>query len=327
MPVRKTESRIPAGMQPSDLGQAVLAQDNRCALISYVPNPIVVARENVYVVFVTDTTLAAATQSFEWNFIENGGPPVADTTNSGVRAYTPVLLGNLSITVKLLDGTGQPQAELSMQQAIVSGSSALETLIDEAAAKPGPSAGNPEVLRELINEHNLYYQNVEMLAAENGEGFKKMVFSMVYDGATRRNRDERKEHLNQLALSLNSAAADFTTLSSAGAGVCEVRPLLLSMILPGMTPLTMLPQDTDQRRVQIEQLLQALGSMDETKRIDLFNILRFPKSNIIHCGRILETLRNTYFNTANFEDVLTGMSGTRSQWIISQYRQGPIIRN
>jgi len=58
MPVRKTESRIPANFQASDLGQAVVAADRSCALISFLTSPTVVNRENVYVLAVTDTALA-----------------------------------------------------------------------------------------------------------------------------------------------------------------------------------------------------------------------------------------------------------------------------
>jgi hypothetical protein len=327
MPVRKTETRIPTGMQPADLGQAVVAADSRCALISYVPNPIVLTRENTYVVLVSDPGLAAATLSFEWTFVENGGAPNVQTSDFGEKTYTPTATGTLAISVRLLGAAAAVQAELSMQQAIVISSVPLETLIDEAVSSTGPTAGSPDVLRELINEHNLYYQNVATQAAEAGEGFKKFVFSMVYDGASRKNRAERKTNLNELAASINTTSVDFATASSSGAGVCEIRPLLLSMILPGMTAWTLLPEDNAQRRVQMDTLLQALAAMDETKRIDLFNILRFPKSNIVYCGRLLEALRNAYFNTTNFEDVLSGMSGARSQWIIGQYRQGPVVRS
>ena len=64
MPVRKTESRIPGGYLPSDLGEAVVADDGRCALVSFATAPIVVSRENTCVLFVTDPALAATVQSF-----------------------------------------------------------------------------------------------------------------------------------------------------------------------------------------------------------------------------------------------------------------------
>jgi len=47
MTVRKTENRIPADFQPSDLGEAGVTADGRAALISFVSTPLVVGRENV----------------------------------------------------------------------------------------------------------------------------------------------------------------------------------------------------------------------------------------------------------------------------------------
>jgi hypothetical protein len=55
--------------------------------------------------------------------------------------------------------------------------------------------------------------------------------------------------------------------------------------------------------------------------------VRFPKSNITLCGRLLEALRNRYFSGTNFNDVLTGMSGTRAHWITRHYLEGPLVRS
>ena len=56
MSVRKTESRIPANFQATDFGEAVVAPDGRCALVSFITAPVLVDRENVnvYVLFVTE---------------------------------------------------------------------------------------------------------------------------------------------------------------------------------------------------------------------------------------------------------------------------------
>lgn len=326
MPVRKTESRIPVNLQPSDLGQEVVAPDGRCALVSFISSPLVINRQNVCVIFITDASLAAVASSFEWTFRESGGPPKVETSQFGEIAYTATNLGALNISVRVLDGSAAEQTTLSIVQEVVPASAELETLISAGVDQPGPSIGSPEVLRELINEHNLYYQNVAFQTPESGDAFKRFVFSMVYDGASQRNASERKQDLDQLALSLNDATVDFATQSSKGAGVCRIRPLLLSMILPDMLEFTFLPEDYNKRSVAVEQLLQALALLEENKRLDLYNILRFPKSNINFCGRILETLRSKYFAGTSFEQILTGMSGVRAQWIIGQFQQGPITR-
>jgi len=67
--------------------------------------------------------------------------------------------------------------------------------------------------------------------------------------------------------------------------------------------------------------------MSEDDRIDLFNRIRFPKSNIMLCGKLLEAFRDKFFNGVNFDDVLQKMSGTMANWISLNYNKGPLHRN
>ena len=57
MSVRKTESRLPAGAQPTDLGEPAISTDGRAILISFITSPLATSRENIYVVFVIVPTL------------------------------------------------------------------------------------------------------------------------------------------------------------------------------------------------------------------------------------------------------------------------------
>lgn len=333
MTVRKTESRLPTNFQASDLGESAVAIDGRSVLVSFVTAPLAVDRENRYIVLVTDAGLASAVQSFEWSFIENGGTPQTQTTTIGEISYRPQTIGTLVVTVRLLGAGNAEQASLSLNQTVIVLNAELETLITEAQNQPGAGASNPEVLRELINDLSPYYQAVNLQTAESGEGFQKFVFSLVHDGALQRPSLERQQQLNQLAAALNGTG-DFVTLAASGVGVCGIRLALLAMVLPqtpgGSTPIlpwTELPDVPNQRALADEQLRQALANLEENRRIDLFNLARFPKSNIMLCGRILETLRDRYFSGTNFNDVLTGLSGTRAHWITRHYREGPLVRS
>jgi hypothetical protein len=322
--IRKTESRIPANFQASDLGEARVAADGRCALISFVTSPLVVGRENVYIVFVTDAGLAAATDSFEWTFTELVGIPSAQTTAQGEVSYTPRSAGEVTLVVRLLGAGNTEQATLSLTQAIVLPNAALETLINAAVNQPGPGVSNPDATRELINDHNSYYQNVALETAEAGDGFRRFVFGVVLDGALRSTAADRKRQLDELAASLNDSSAGFATLAGKGAGVCGVRLALLAMILPGLLDFTELPEPFEQRALADEQLRETLAALNEATRIDLFNLVRFPKSNIACCARILEALRNRYFSASTFDDVLTGLSGARAFRLIQHFNDGPL---
>src|SRR5262249_44598653 len=209
---------------------------------------------------------------------------------------------------------------------VVAVNAELESLIADAQNQPGPGVANPDVSRELINDHNLYYQNVTLQAAETGDAFQQFVFGMVFDGALQRTPADRKQHLSDLADSLNNGGADFATFAGKPSGVAGIHLTLLAMTLPGMIDFTELPEATDQRALADEQLRQTLAALEEEKRIDLFNLVRLPKSNIVQCARILEALRDRYFPGTNFNDVLTGMSGVRAQFITRQFVEGPIVR-
>jgi hypothetical protein len=326
MAVRKTESRIPASFTISDLGQAVTNAASSCSLVSCASSPLIVDRKYQYVVFVTDNALANNVNSFSWTVTSQGGAVETFSTPHGELFYDAEALGNLQINVRLLDAGASEIETLTLQQSVIDSSDILEDLIEEAIDEPGAGMANPEALRELVNEHNLYYQEVRPTQAEPETGFKQLVFNMAFEGVVKRKAIERQRHLEQLAEALNEGTLDFVTLGTQGAGVCAVRMLLLAMTV-GMLPWSTLPEASNERALAADELHRSLETLSEDNRIDLFNITRFPKSNITWCGRILENLRNQYFNTTTFDDVITGLSGARMQWIIAQYRQGPITRN
>lgn len=324
MPARKTESRLPDGFTANDLGEAAQAQENNAVVVSFIRSPLVINRQNTYVVFVTDAATATAASSYEWTFSENGAPGTPQTTSSGEFTYTPQSVGPLSVSVKVKGADNSVKSNITLNQEIVQLNAELEALITTAADTPGPGIGNIDVARELVNDHNPYYQQVALQTPETGDGFKRFVFSMVSEGALQRNTQQRKDHLDELAAAINEGSGDFVTLAAEGAGVCRIRLALHAMVLPGGLPWTELPEANSVRASADQELREALAALDENKKIDLFNLVRFPKSNINQCGRILEELRNRYFSGANFNDVLTGMSGTRAHWISRHFKEGPI---
>ena len=329
--MRKTERRLPAGYQAADLGEAVVAADGRCALVSFATAPVVATRENTYVLFATDAGLAAAAQSFEWTFRENGDITHSESGERVDVVYSPTAMGTLSTTVRVLGAGDAEQATLTLEQLLVAPSAELETLIADAQNKPGPGASNPEVLRELINQHCLYYCNVVPQAPESGDAFLRFVFSVASSGAGLRSQIERREHIDALAAAIEGQPEDFARLAMVGVGVANIRLALLAMVMPqtagGGTPFlpwNELPEAANQRAFADQELRGKVATLGEDARVDLVNIGRFPKSNLAACARILEALRDRYFAGAKFEDVLTGMQGTRAHWILTHFTEGPV---
>ncbi len=328
MPVRLTESRIPANFQSTDLGQSSSSADNKCTLVSFISNPLVVDRKNSYVLFVTDAGLAAAVQTYEWRFTLNGNPPHVEGSDEGEISYTPTETGTLTVVVRLLGAGNAEQSIVEMSQSVVVKNAELESMISSAAGESGPGVGNPEVARELINDYNPYYQSVNLQNPEGDNSFKCFLFGTLSDRIQRQNSARRKQHLDQIAAALNSDLSDYAELAAEGAGVGGIRLALLAMSLGDSPPVpwTELPEASGARETAARELRQRLNTLDTNMRVDLFNLVRFPKSNITLCGRILEKLRNRYFNGTNFNDVMNGMSGTRAVWIMRHFNEGPIHR-
>src|SRR5687768_2578511 len=102
MPTRPTERRIPPTLTPGDLGESVAAADTRCLLVSFITSPLVIARSNTYVVFVTDDSLATGTVRYEWRFALGEGEPETQVTDVGETTYQPTAAGELQISVRLV---------------------------------------------------------------------------------------------------------------------------------------------------------------------------------------------------------------------------------
>jgi hypothetical protein len=327
MPVRKTETRIPAGSSASDLGESIVATDGRCALVSFLSSSLAPNQENTYVLFVTDASLASSIDSYDWLFAEDGAFPQDMQTTVGEASYTPGTVGNLTVIVRALDSSGTEVANLTLIQDVGPLNPALEDLIGTADNNPGPGANNPDVLREVVNAYYAYYQSVALKVPESGDAFKRYVCSFIFDGTLKKTPAERGALLDQLSDALENNPDAFADVALEGVGVCGIRLALLAMTFPQASPLlpwTELPQDSNQNAVADEQLREQLAALGDEDKIDIFNIGRFPKTNITQCGSIVEALRDKYFPGTSFDDVLTGMSGTRAHWITMHYSEGPL---
>ena len=327
MPIRKTETRIPSGLAPSDLGEAVVASDGRSALISFLTSPLTTGHQNTYVLFVTDSTLAASIESYEWVFAEDGAFPHASLTTVGETPYTPTNVGNMTLIVRYLDSGGAELGSLTLVQDIGPLNPALESLIEAANDSPGPGASNPDVLSEMVNSYYSYYQNVTLKTPESGDSFKRYICSFLFDGASKKTPDDRGQVLDRLADALESNPDALTAAAVEGVGVCGIRLDLLAMTFPAASPLlpwTELPQDANQNALADEQVRQKVAALGDDDKVDLLNIARFPKTNIAQCAHIIEALRDKYFPGATFDSVLTGLSGARETSITMHYSKGPL---
>lgn len=234
--------------------------------------------------FVTDPVLAGMAQAFEWSFTENEGPPETHITQFGEISYLPKSVCNLTVSVRLKDAVNADLANLTLTQIVRLINKELELTILLESAKVGPSVGNLDVSRELVNDYSPYYQSVTLQSPEEGDAFQRFVFGLTRNGALQRLPALRKRHSEQLASSLNEDNYDFSNLIAQGVGICAIRLPLLAMSLTETSgsantflKWTELPEVQVKRAPAEIQLNQDFAGLVESKRLDLFNLLRFSE--------------------------------------------------
>ncbi len=326
MAVRKTEQRIPPGLSASDLGQSASSGDVH--LISYLSSPIVDNRVQSYIVFVEDASMVPTVSSYEWEF-DNNGVTTSETTSNGAIMYAPTNLGNLSVTVTLKDGSNTALATVSLQQNVIGLNPALEVLVD-ATDTGYPAAGHPLTSREVINELRIYVDATAPVSTE--DHLNRLLLAQITETSFQVNKDERNQNLEDLATLLDSGNhATFLSQSESGIGVGDVRPQLLAMVLnePGVSPaapyipLVEIRSVATQRTEDLATITTNFNALSEDKKIDLFNRLRFPKSNISMCRLIMDDLLNRYYSGSTFENTLNDR--TKARILITQLDTGLLV--
>jgi hypothetical protein len=327
VPVRPSESRLPAGFQLEDLGQSVSTADNKASLISYNPSPVANGRRQAYVVFVTDNALAAQVAHYDWS-IQNGTATVAATTESGYHEFTTQEEGSLSAKVTVKDAADQPLGELTLDQVVLALNAELEALYEQTAQSV-PLVGQPETSREIVNDLRSTMDDLAPRDADPSSSMSRLLFAISYAETLDQPVERRNPALEMLA---DGFAADdptaFVEEGRAGIGVCRIRPHALAMFLPETPggndwylPQREFPTEEANRLTLERQLAEELKGLAREKQIDLFNLLRFPRSNFKMAMQLLEGARGKYLGADNTETVIKDKD--KALLLLDQFKNGP----
>lgn len=329
MAVRMTEQRIPAGFVASDLGQTVSSADGKAALVSFNSTPIVHQRLQGYVVFVVDEPLAAQIDHYNWS-IQNSGNFDSSTTDFGYLQYQPRLEGSVSVQVTLKDAADQTLDTLEMDQESVALNVDLEALYEQTA-EIAPLAGQPETSREVINDLRAYMDELAPRDADPSSSLNRLIFVIAYVEVMGLPAEQRNPMLEQIAVAFDANdSSAFAEEGGAGIGICRIRPHVLGMYLPE-TPggndwylsKREYPEEVDRRLSIKRELVEELTDLPQEKQIDLFNLLRFPKSNLKMAIQLLEGLREQYFPARDLETLINDKEQIQS--LLDQFKQGPYL--
>jgi hypothetical protein len=321
MPTRATERNLPAGLTAADLGEA--AGDASAALVSYHSSPCAAGRMQTYVVFVLDAALQGIVEKYRWT---TGS--VSSETTDGVFEYTPSAPGSLRVDVSLLDGGGTTLKSLSITQSVVALNAELEFLIDRPNEVTAV-ADDTETSRELVNDVRVYIDELAPRSADPDSSLNKLLFAIAYAEAMSVRPADRSTHNQALAAVLEADQAEsFTDQAATGIGLCQVRPQILAMFVSAtaggttpMLPLREFPGDEAQRAPMIAALRTEFVALAAAQKIDLFNLLRFPKANLRMATQLVQKLMEKYFPGKLLPDILA--DAEKAKTLIKQYKGGP----
>ena len=326
MPVRKTESKLPFDLSAEDLGQHISSAAGSSILVGFLSGPIVIERSQDFVVFVTDSGLASQVSSYHWQ-IENGTTTANENTDVGYFQYAPTEEGNLNVTVELKSSSNATLVTLNLQQQVIALNTELEALFTREDTN-APMAGHPETSRELINDFRAYIDAVAPRDEDADSTSNSLLFSIIYNEVLSQPSRIRIRNLERIANSLNED--DKTELlyhAENGIGLCQIRPQILAMYLEDSgSPIidkVVLPEDEIQRSEANKTLLEELGNLSVDILIDMFNVLRFPKSHITMCKLLLDELKDEFNAGQSYQAVFSDKDTGKE--LIKQYKIGPVI--
>lgn len=188
MAVRNTEKRIPGGFdKASDLGQAVVSNDQNYALVSYLVAPLRqgvsdnyrIHIKNTYVVFV-DTGVVPEPLDYSWTvrfytdfytddavpFFELGAPnPIVtidgifDLDTAKIPQLADQNLSHISISVEI---AGTPEVLIRLEQDVLEPDENIESLFIESVPfeereLPISLGGHPPTTRLLANDYREFF--------------------------------------------------------------------------------------------------------------------------------------------------------------------------
>jgi hypothetical protein len=327
MAVRKAETRIPLGFVADDLGQTAATADGKATLVSYYQSPVAQGHKQNYVVIVTDTTWQSQVVTYRWQVLGTN----VDTTE-GVWEYTPGAITEIDLNVTLKRADGTDLGTVSLQQTVVSPNEDLENLIARSNTTH-PVAAAPAVSREVINDYLGLIHAVAPVSSH--EILNRILFGISYVEAQANNQAARETllaTLRGLVEGGSTQAANFLTQATPGAGICGIRPemfTLLAIVIPRVTtmftitpaPAISFPADAATVTRWLGEINTALVAAADPVRIDLFNMLRFPRLSLKCTQLMIEGLQASQFSGHTLSAIFGVQSDILS--LIDKYKTGP----
>jgi hypothetical protein len=323
MSIRNTEKSIPAGVKTDELGECSKDNDDNYALVSYLSSPITCGTSCDYVLFVK-TSKDPEKYKYIWRVTtgssdsENNIQTETKETKTGVFDCLVTDAGSLKIEVDVIYDN-EKEKTLSLEQAVIEPnkdlemrlSGKLDDLLKNLIKNGGEDAttvvesflpawgGNPRVSRMLINDFSKYILNASHLSSANVDNGipSNFLAAIVYAELLKKpywDPTSVERRLNDKAEVITDAI-----------GVCQLEPPIAAMVI--VNPKTkknyietikefsvkdglIIQKDKDDLLKIFQSALK--NKNNDNMMVDIYNLLRFPRSNILIASRWLSALKN-----------------------------------
>lgn len=328
MAVRLTESRLPAGLQPHELGQAVSA--GPYALVSELASPLRPDWPCLYVVFVTD---GHAPSTYRWRIYRGDDLVESEETEEGVYSWSPHAPGEYFVQVEIPDLNG---LTLELYQRVRDPGEGSLAGVDQSVPLAETTAnvdGHRETTRELFFDHWLDVVD----AALDAEFSSRIVAAVLYGtllAHPKRNATYvlgpfgshgRASILERVAAELSGGGSYwFSDILTSRLGASQMRAPLAAMAL-GYTTWVELAAAERARRSDERAIVQNFENLSPELQVDVFNHLRFPRASIRLMASFLARLhdRPNRWNELNPTELLEEHHETALQVLGTEFWIGP----
>jgi len=351
MVVRKTESRIPGGfLNALFLSQDAISSDENYVLISYLSSPLRKGEKrnyikNTYVVFV-NTEHVDEPPEYHWKIEFFTGEDIAPfhtvekSTVIGVFSIDTKEITELQekefLKLGISVGIDGTTTTLEMTQDIIGLYPGIETLIEDENDEGIAKGGNPYTSRLVANEYRDYIVNCAGLVNDEGELvgvpvnlLTAVIYLYLFYNPLELTQNEYElweEYINDGNIS--------NDLKRIPLGISQIKPHFLSMFLKkndGTDRMITDLQVWDENSVSKEKYEKDVftrfhDNASQNEKIDILNLLRFPKSSVYLCYSLLKNLKERHGTWKDFtpEEVLNDKKCV--QTIVSEYENGPCVK-
>ncbi|MCK5243740.1 MAG: hypothetical protein KAJ90_00610 [Desulfobacterales bacterium] len=323
---------------PADLGEVGSlvegspAEGPDCILVSYHTAPLRKDSENTYIVFVKTDTLANQVASICWTVEQLDGKVLSDPKDgTTLFKHSPESEETIVVRAELVKTGGTVLRELRIEQSVKPPERGLEDFLGARRDILGLSPFLPQIVlggdgsaaREVLGDFKLYIDEAYIKVTDSKKVPRRLLTAITYLRAYQVPKKKgvigevvaagfastyRNSEISKAAHELNTAEPAPQYLNN-GLGVCQL-PLFIAAMLPfndssaPFLPWREIPGNPDAANNMRNDLFEEFKKLLPDKQIGLFNLLRFPKSNIDLAYKLLNRLKQRWFAEDTWEQVL-----------------------